>query len=229
MMVEKNNMNDIDMDVESQPSLAVMAPEARRALVSLLRYGVILFSQKAKLFESLCQYQDAIRRHLSETYLKLVLDERAGVAFVANLQSDGDADTEDPDEKSVSLISCRTLSLYDTLLLLVLRKYYQDRETSGEQRIIVDVERITSSMTPFIPLTNRSKSDREKLNAALKRMVEKKILSVIKGSEGRFEITPVIRYVVSAEFLETMLAEYLKIAAENGAQIGIGIPDIQEA
>lgn len=194
-----------------------MPPEARRALVSLLRQGVILYARKAKLFESLCQHQAAVRRHLSEVYLKLVLDERAGVAFVAGIQSEEDDERDNwDDEEPVSLISKRTLSIYDTLLLLVLRKHYQDRETSGEQRIVIDTERIESHLTPFLPLTNSTKSDRKQLSTALQKMVKKKILSPVRGSDDRFEITPVIRYVVNAEFLESMLNEYLKIARENG-------------
>lgn len=206
-----------DDTVADESSGKSMPPEARRALVSLLRQGVILSSQKAKLFESLCQHQSAVRRHLSEVYLKLVLDERAGVAFVAGIQSEEDAEPGNlDDEETVSLISRRTLSIYDTLLLLVLRKHYQDRETSGEQRIVIDTERVESHLTPFLPLTNSTKSDRKQLNAALQKMATKKILSPVRGSDDRFEITPVIRYVVNAEFLESMLNEYLKIARENG-------------
>ena len=217
---ESDALADSGVSTESKRLPGTLSPEARRALVSLLRQGVILFSQKAKLFESLCRYQDAVRRHLSEMYLKLVLDEKAGIAFVASAQGENEADIEDSDaEEMVSLISRRTLSLYDTLLLLVLRKHYQDRETSGELRIVVDVERIESYLTPFLPLTNSSKSDREKLNTALRKMVDKKILSMVRGNEDRFEITPIIRYVVGAEFLETMLKEYIKIAAESGVEL----------
>ncbi len=224
-MSENKILNDspqtmISVESDTLALSQAMPPEARRALVSLLRHGVILFSQKANLFESLCRYQGVVRRHLSEIYLKLVLDEKVGVAFVASIQDESRSDLEDTDEgEAVSLISRRTLSLYDTLLLLVLRKHYQDREAAGEQRIIVDVERIESYLTPFLPLTNSSKSDRKTLNMAVNKMVEKKILSVLRGSENRFEITPIIRYVVSAEFLDTMLKEYLKIAMENGADI----------
>ena len=193
-----------------------MPPEARRALVSLLRQGVILSSQKVKLFESLCRHQPAVRRHLSEVYLKLVLDEKAGVAFVASIQKEEDTELDNfADNEIVSLLSRRTLSLYDTLLLLVLRKHYQDRETSGEQLIVIDRERVESYLTPFLSLTNSTKADRRKLGAALERMVKKKLLRKIRGSKDRYEITPVIRYVVSAEFLENMLEEYLRIAAEN--------------
>jgi len=222
------DLSPFDDTAANESSEKSMLPEASRALVSLLRQGVILYSRKAKLFESLCQHQAAIRRHLSEVYLKLVLDERAGVAFVAGIQSEEDGESENlEDEEPVSLISRRTLSIYDTLLLLVLRKHYQDRETSGEQRIVIDTERIESYLTPFLPLTNSTKSDQKQLNAALQKMVTKKILSPVRGSEDRFEITPVIRYVVNAEFLESMLNEYLKLARENGLlnenEDGVGI------
>lgn len=209
---------------ESDAISSDMPPEARRALVSLLRQGVILSSQKAKLFEALCRYQTAVRRHLAEVYLKLVLDEKTGVAFVAGMQKEEEMELDNfADNEIVSLLSRRTLSLYDTLLLLVLRKHYQDRETSGEQLIVIDRERVESHLTPFLPLTNSTKSDRRKLGPALERMVKKKILRKIRGSKDRYEITPVIRYVVSAEFLENMLNEYLRIASENDIDMTAGI------
>lgn len=198
--------------------------EARKALVSLLKHGVILAFQKNHLFAVICRYQNSIRRHLSEVFLQLVLDEKAGVAFIASYQSEyqlsaiEENDTSS-DEDTASLITRRTLSLYDTLLLLVLRKHYQDREAVGEQKIIIDVERIESYLTPFLSLTNSTRSDRRKLNAALQKMVAKKILASIRGSDDRFEITPIIRYVVNAEFLETMLNEYGKIARETGVAL----------
>lgn len=188
-----------------------MSTEARRALVNLLRYGIILASQKPKLFDLICRYQPTVRNYLADIYLKLILDERTGVAFIARQD---ESDCEDEDEECVSLITCRTLSLYDTLLLLVLRKHYQERETSGEQRIIIDIERIEDHLTPFLPLTNSSKSDRKKLNAALRKMIEKHLLTSVRGSDDRFEITPIIRYIVNAEFLEKMLEEYQRLSQE---------------
>lgn len=191
-----------------------MPPEARRALVNLLKHGVILAAQKGKLFDAVCRYQSAVKSHLADVYLKLVLDEKTGVVFVAQVDESDNDDTD-----AVSLITRRTLSLYDTLLLLVLRKHYQERESSGEQRIIIDIERIEANLTPFLPLTNSTKSDRRKLIAALKKMLEKRILTMVRGSNDRLEITPVIRYVVNAEFLEKMLDEYQGLAAEAGLNI----------
>ena len=107
------------------------------------------------------------------------------------------------------------LSLFDTLILIVLRKYYQEREATGEQRVFIDIDRIESNLTPFTPLTNSTSLERKKLKATIKRFVEKRLLNTVQNNEDRYEITPVIRYVVNAEFLETLLEEYKKIAAES--------------
>ncbi len=201
-----------------------MPPEARRALVSLLKYGVVLAAQKSKLFDSICRYQSVVRCHLADVYLKLMLDERTGVAFIAQLD-EGEGDDSD----AVSLITRRTLSLYDTLLLLVLRKHYQERESSGEQLIMIDIERIEANLSPFLPLTNSMKSDRRKLIVSLKKMLEKRILSMVRGNDDRFEITPIIRYVVNAEFLEKMLQEYQHLADEAKLSTGLQSDSQNEA
>lgn len=213
-----------------------MPGDASRVLVHIMRHGVIFHAQKPNLYNSLCQYQSMIQRHLSEVYLTLVLDERQGIAFIARSDSETSgisqdsfdpASTSDPKdlladelidsngEYTHSLISKRTLTLYDTLILLMLRKYYQERETSGEQKIIIDLERLSSLLTPFLPLTDHTSRDLKKLNARLKEFSRRRLLSNIRGTDERYEITPLIRYVVSADFLESMLDEYLRLAQDT--------------
>jgi len=204
------SQNDLTSENPSNFESGKMPPDAKRALVSLLKHGVILAAQKNNLFESVCRYQSAIKNHLADVYLKLVLDEKSGVVFVAQMD-----ESEYEDQDAVSLMTRRTLSLYDTLLLLVLRKHYQERESAGEQRIMIDIERIEANLTPFLPLTNSMKSDQRKLSSALNRMKEKHLLSNVRGSDDRFEITPIIRYIVNAEFLEKMMEAYKSLAQKS--------------
>jgi hypothetical protein len=207
-----------------------MPHDARRVLVHLMRQGSVMVSQKSKLFELLCRHESAIRKHLSEVYLRFVLDQKMGVAFVASADyqndigdinvepgSEGNSENQDDPEldESTTLIPKRTLSLYDTLILLVLRKHYQDRESAGEQKITIDIERLESYLTPFLPITDHASKDRKKLLARVKEMVKRKVLSTIRGADDRYEITPIIRYVVSASFLESMLAEYTLLAQQT--------------
>ncbi len=194
-----------DNSASVAPGKGRLSPELRRALVELMRSGVVLAGAKPQIYELLCHHRVLIEEHLADMYLHLLIDQSAGVALL--LQQQDQANFEDEEERS-ALISCRTLSLYDTLLLLVLRKHYQERQSVGEQQVIIDIDRIESQLAPFLPLTNSSRSDRRKLSGAITKMKEKKLLSAVSGDDERLEITPVIRYVVSAEFLERMLAEY---------------------
>src|SRR5690554_258110 len=214
------------MQSDSAVHSETMPHDARRILVHLMRQGSVMASQKSKLFELLCRHESAIRKHLSEVYLQLVLDQKMGVAFVASADYQNDigdinveSDSENQDDleldESTTLIPKRTLSLYDTLILLVLRKHYQDRESAGEQKITIDIERLESYLTPFLPITDHASKDRKKLLARVKEMVKRKVLSTIRGAEDRYEITPIIRYVVSASFLESMLAEYTLLAQQT--------------
>ncbi len=218
---EQHADNQTEMEhAQDRDTDALMPHAARRVLVYLMRQGVILAAENLKLFDLLCRYEAEIRRHLAEVYIQLVLDAKKGVAYIINLESieDEQEDENQPLDDFPVLIRKRTLTVYDTLILLILRKYYQERETAGEQKIIIDVERIQSSLIPFIPLTNHDSKDRKKLNAALEKFIEKKVLTGLRGEEGRYEITPIIRYVVNAEFLQSLLSEYQQLAAKAKLQ-----------
>ena len=218
---EQHADNQTEMEhAQDRDTDALMPHVARRVLVYLMRQGVILAAENLKLFDLLCRYEAEIRRHLAEVYIQLVLDAKQGVAYIINLKSiqDEQEDENQHLDDFPVLIRKRTLTVYDTLILLVLRKYYQERETEGEHKIIIDVERIQSSLIPFIPLTNHDSKDRKKLNAALEKFIEKKVLTGLRGEEGRYEITPIIRYVVNAEFLQSLLSEYQQLAAKAKLQ-----------
>jgi hypothetical protein len=219
--IEANNIPDADIDTDinkasdtPENQLGRLSADARRCLVSLLRHGVILANNKQQLFDILVKEQSPIQDHLADMFLRVLIDEPAGVAVLLQQEID-------EEENPVSLIARRPLSLYDTLLLLILRKHFQERETAGEQRIYIDIDRIESRLTPFLPLTNNSRNDRRKLNSSLKNMKDKRLLQGIPGDDERFEITPVIRYVVSAEFLEQMLGEYQAMVEQADMEIEV--------
>lgn len=193
--------------------------EARRALVELMRQGVVVAESRRLVFDALRAHRAIIADHLADMYLRLLIDESAGLALLLNAQSGGD---DDDDEDVAALISRRTLTVYDTLLLIVLRKHFLDRETAGDVRIRIDMAQIEALLTPFLPLTGSTSSDRKKLNGAVESMKRRRILNAVRGEDERVEISPVIRYVVNAEYLEHLLDEYRRLAEE--ARAGIATP-----
>lgn len=184
----------------------------RAALIYLLKKGVILRRQKAAFFDAIVTRESFIREHLAEMNLMLTIDERGGMLFIRQI---GEADLIDDDEEigdNPSLISSRKLTLYDSLILLILRRHFQAREASGETIVIIDIDRLENELKPFLAISNNSRQDRKKLNGVIKRMISKNLMITVRNNEDRWEISPIIRHVVNAEFLERLWNEYLALA-----------------
>ncbi|WP_432784537.1 hypothetical protein AAEX37_01496 [Oligella sp. MSHR50489EDL] len=209
---EIDNAELKDSELQEESNLPV---EARRVLVYLLKSSIILQADNQQLFSSLCLYQKEIRSYLRQIYIYLVIDELDGIAFIARTPSE--EEVPDEDESGLSLIVPRTLSVLDTLLLLILRKHYQERQTAGEEKVMIEVERIETLLTPFTELVNHASKDRKKIISSLKTFVERKLLLNERNGE-RYQITALIRYVVNAQFLESMLEEYRQLATSAGGE-----------
>ena len=118
-----------DKDTSTSDNHHITMPDiAKKALVYLMKQGVVLQSQKPQVFANVLQYQEMIARHLSEVYLSLIIDERQGVLFIArsdyqeqDISDDFGGEMSDEEDIS-SLIGRRVISVYDSLLLLILRK-----------------------------------------------------------------------------------------------------------
>ena len=212
-------MNEISSAAESSGPAAGRLPiEARRALVELMRQGVVVAEGRRLVFDALCAHRAVIEDHLADMYLRMLIDEPAGLALLLNARTDNEADDVD----MPTLISRRTLTIYDTLLLIVLRKHFLDRQTAGDIRVRIEIAQIEALLMPFLPLSGSSNSDRKKVNGAVESMKKRKILNAVRGEDERVEISPVIRYVVNAEYLEHLLAEYRRLAEE--ARAGVVTP-----
>lgn len=220
IVAEPQSVDDLD-DTKITPAPVpvvegMMPAEARRAMRLLLNTGVVRAEKKRLAFDALCQHEALISVQLSNMLLRMILDQKAGIAILLE-QELGESEFEDlTDEEGSSLVGKRTMPLYETLVLLVLRRYYQERESIGESKVMIDVDTIAELMTPFLKLTNNSALERKTLNGAIKKLLEKRLLANVRGDGDRLEITPVIRYVVNADFLNKLLGEYQQLA-EKGA------------
>lgn len=208
MQNNPENQNDV---LFRQPEQPRMPDEARHALVYLMRQGVVLTEDKPHIFAAICRHQREIRGHLADVFLYLMLDEKNGVAFVSLENQELDDDpffANEEEEDARSLITPRKLTVFDTLVLLALRKHYQERETAGEQKIMMDKDRLLANILPMMQAHEREKADKSKLSGCLKRFAERKIISLNKNDEERFEITPLIRYIIDTNQLNDFIQAY---------------------
>lgn len=199
-------------DSEDASAEGVIPHEASRALVYLLRHGVVRSQDKQQIFQALCKYEEIIDTQLKILFLEMILDKKNGFAMLK--QKEGDNEVDD-DEIGSGLIIRYTLSYYDSLVLLMLRKHFKDRENAGEQTVFIHPDQLETMLHPFLSVSKSDRMDRKVLHGALKRLKDKKIITQPRGDRERYEILPTIRHVVNVDFLEVMLEEY-KVLAEKG-------------
>lgn len=190
---------------KSTLSNGTLPPEAKKALVYLYRYGSILMDQNRERYEILCKHEDSVRQHMADVYMEVIYDHNAGHIFTQI------ASPDDDEEEPARLITAKPLSIYQSIVAVVLRKYFQERETAGEQKIIIDFERLSSLLVPYLKISHSDRKDQDKLNKSISSMVDKRLLIKIRGEQDRFQISPIIRNVVNAQFLESLLNEYQKL------------------
>jgi hypothetical protein len=197
-----------EQNQESQPlymgDSGVLLFETRRALVHLLAGPLLDGRRHAKLWPILIRDEILIRRFLSELFLELVIDHDIQVAFTRQAEID---DLEVP-----LLLRRAQLTLIDSILLLYLRQKLIQAGSQGE-RAVVSIEEIVEYLTLFEQ--NRS-TDRagftKRVHASIEKIKKHNILQKIRSTEDRFEISPTLKLIFSAEQILTLTHLYQSMA-----------------
>jgi hypothetical protein len=188
--------------------------ELRRVLVALLRGPYLFRSEKAGLWQDLVKYQDTLRERLSDLFLELILDEEIGVAFVRQ------ADTGDID--APSLLNTYSYRFLDSVLLVEMRERLMRANQSGE-RAVISLDEIESLLGFYEPASKRDASTfKTRVNAVIKRLRDRHLLLTLgKGRQSSFEVSPVLRVVFDAKEIERLKQAYeaLLARAASGGQL----------
>jgi len=175
---------------------------SRRALVQLLRGPYLSAERHGKIWGALLNDEAMIRSRLADQYLDLVIDAEAQVAFVRNVDS--------PALDTPRVVRSATLTFLDTAMLLHLRQ--QLLSAGGAERVIVGQDEVTDQLGVY---GARDSADHagftKRINASWTKFVKYGILAPT-STDGRFEISPVLRLVFSAEQIAAVRAEYSRLA-----------------
>jgi len=179
--------------------------DTRRALVQLLSGPSLDGRRHAKLWPVLLRDEQIIRRRLSELFLDLVLDRDMQVAFTSQAAT-GELDVP-------ILLRRAQLTFIDSVLLLFLRQRLTQAESHGD-RAVVSREDIAENLM----LYERSAStDRagftKRINASIEKVKKHNILQKLRGNEDRFEVSPTLKLLFSAEEIISLTALYERMAA----------------
>jgi len=185
-----------------------LALDTRRALVQLLS-GPSLERRHTNLWPALLRDEAIIRRRLADLFLDLVIDHDTQVAFTRQ------ADTG---ELEVPVLLRRSrLTFIDSVMLLYLRLRLTQAESQGERAVIAKDE-IFDYLSPYERTGNTDRAGFiKKVSASIEKYKDRSILQKIRGSDDRFEISPTLKLLFSAEEIQS-LTELYKNMANSGQE-----------
>ncbi|WP_274968263.1 DUF4194 domain-containing protein [Succinimonas amylolytica] len=203
--------------------------EIRNLIVTLMKSGCLTAADDEALYGLYLRNRRLVNGFLANINLRTVLDETEGILYIGNLVRE----EEEPDAASGTgkrargdsgdsfLITPRRLSAFDSVVLLLLREYYHRRLSEGETTIVMDVDQLEDLLVPFFSdFQAGSRKDRMKTNGALRRFQERRLIRILTSSEGdRIRINPIIRTVISLDFLHRQLEAYREFYAAHGVSV----------
>ena len=222
--------NEILLESDNQNLVKEADAKVRNIIVDLLKTGSVQFELDSLQYKLLRkkENEDFIRSYLRNINIELVVDPDIGLAYIKNLnREDETADAEDEDQldpeseafvEDKFLINKSVLTPFKSILILILRKYYQERFSQGESSIVIDIDYIKNALLPYMNISVSDRKDQQKLNGALRDLCEYHLLKRLPSEDNdRFLILPLIRFVVDLNKLNELLEEFRKV---NGTVVG---------
>lgn len=186
---------------------------SRRALSRLLTGPLVQSHRQPEIWAAVVSDEPALRSRLADVFLDLVLDHDAGIAFTRQVDTGGRVDVP-------AVLRTETLSHMDTVLLLHLRSELSVAQPG--ERVIVDREDVAEQIDVYRPVVDSDRSRYvRKFDASWNRLKTYSLLSDIE-TEGRAEVSPVLRHLFDANVVAGIRDEYRAlIEALDGSAAGV--------
>lgn len=174
--------------------------ETRRVLMQLLQGPALDAERHSILWSVLIRDEKQIRCRLSELFLDLVLDHDTKIAFTKR------ADTGDMDVPC--LLRRAQLTFIDSVIILYLRQHLTQSDSQGT-RAVVATDEIMENLLPYERSTSTDRAGfAKRIQASIEKLKKYNILQKIRASENRFEISPVLKLLFSAEAIQMLTRLY---------------------
>ncbi len=197
---EMNNGDKTTQNALFNGDMGVLPVETRRILVHLLTGPFLDGKRHNKLWPVLRRDEAVIRQYLSELFLDLIIDFDAEVAFIRQADI---GDLEVP-----MLLRRSQLTFIHSVLLLYLRQKLSQASSEGE-RAVVSSEEIQEHLTLFEKDVNTDRAGfNKRVRAAIEKFKENNILQKIRTADNRYEISPALKLLFSAEEITSLIKHY---------------------
>lgn len=182
--------------------------DTRHALVKLLRGPFLDGTKEPSRWAALRRSEAAVRRFLSEIFLTLLVDDAERIAFT---QQATEADAVIP-----SVLRQVPLTMIDSALVLFLRGQLSAVAGTG-QRAIVGADDIIAQLTPYRREgTTDESAHLKRINGSVRKMIDAGVLANTT-TDGRYEVSPVLRILFPAEQIAALSAAYEALRTTDAA------------
>ncbi len=176
------------------------------AVVALLK-GIVSEATHSKIWNTILENQIYIEEYVSRIGLRLIIQHQDGYAYLKQREY------EDDEMEIPRLVSRRQLKYLTSLILVLLRKELIELN-KGEisERNIISKAEIIEKVKPYLKDTNDEAKQKKEIETEIKRIEDIGFIRLLKNSSDRYEILPLVRGFVDAQWLENFdykLMEYM--------------------
>ena len=184
-----------------------LAFDTRRVLVQLLSGPSLDAERHRLLWPVLIRDESAVRSHLSDLFLELLIDPDLGVAFVRQVETD---------ELDIPVLLRRQqLTFVDSVVLLHLRQLLIRAQSAGERAVVSTAEVVDAASVYARSDSTDHAGFAKRVAASVEKLKKASLLRKLRGSDERFEIAPTLKLLFSAERVEALLREYRVLGGED--------------
>lgn len=178
-------------------------------LINLLQ-GVVRKEDNAEIWNTIRSQQFRIDEYMEKIGLSLVIDDEGGFAFLK--QRD--------DDVLPHLVKKQPLTFRMSLFLALLRNEINEYDSgSGEGALVIREEEMVRRMKPYFPDVSDEVKFTNSIDRCFSKALEMKILVPVKDNEYEYEVQPVLRRFMDAEWLLEFNRQLDKYMEENGLTV----------
>ncbi|MFC3653951.1 DUF4194 domain-containing protein [Dyella humi] len=177
--------------------------DARRALCQLLSGPSVDQGRHSQLWPAVLRYEAQLRSHLNDLFLELVLDRDAGVAFTRQADT-GELETP-------VLLRSSPLTFIDSVLLLHLRQQLAEADAQGHRAVVEESTLVDALSVYEKNLSTDRAGFNKRVAASIGKMKENHVLEKLRGSEDRYEVSPALKLLFSAEDVQALAQIYRQL------------------
>lgn len=182
--------------------------DARRVFCQLLLGPSVDRGRYGQLWPVLLRHEKALRSRLCELFLELVIDRDAGVAFTRQADT-GELETP-------VLLRTSALTFIDSVLLLYLRQQLAEADAQGHRAVVEEGQMIDAMSVYEKNFSTDRAGFAKKIAASIVKMKDSHVLEKLRGSEDRYEVSPALKLLFSAEHVQALVKVYRDLREAGG-------------